>query len=195
MKRTVLALSTLASLCLPCVVLAHPGHGTGNGFTAGVLHPVFGPDHVLAMIAVGLLAAQAGGRAIWLLPAAFVSMMSIGGLVNVTGVGVPAVEQSIAASVVVLGVMLACAGRVPLYMTSAIVGLFALFHGFAHVAEAGEGHSVALYGIGFLLSTAFLHAVGIGLGLLAKKLAPEQAIRIGGGAIAMIGVILFTRVI
>jgi urease accessory protein len=176
-------------LLLPSLAQAHPGlPGHAHGFSHGLLHPLTGLDHICAMVAVGLWAAQRGGRALWLVPATFVSVMIIGGTLGMGKVGIPYVEQGIAASVLVLGILIAAAIRLPVTASMAIVGLFALFHGYAHGAEMPDTASGFAYGIGFIVATASLHLAGLGLGLTAKRFASAQSIRYVGGAIAACGV-------
>jgi len=161
-----LALS-LPLLLVATAASAHPGHAPLDGhgsFMSGLLHPIFGLDHVLAMVAVGLWASLIGGRALLFVPAAFVGVMAFGFLLAVGGVGLPFVEPIILASVVVLGLVVALALPVPVAAGTALVGFFALFHGHAHGAEMGAATMVA-YGAGFVLSTAALHAAGIAVGL------------------------------
>src|SRR3954454_21205344 len=114
--------------------LAHTGEGAG-GFLGGLAHPVFGPDHVVAMVAVGLWGAFLGAPAIWLLPVVFPLVMAFGGVLGIMGVPIPAVETGIAASAVVLGLMVALRARPPLWIAAALVGAFAIFHGYAHGRE------------------------------------------------------------
>lgn len=174
--------------------LAHTGTGPVSGFTAGFGHPIGGLDHVLAMVAVGILAAQLGGKALWLVPASFVCMMVAGGLLGMTGLSVPFVELGIVGSVVVLGVVIAVGRRLPLALAMALVGFLAVFHGHAHGIEMPANASGLEYGTGFAVATALLHAAGIALGIgvekAAQKLAPI-AIRASGGAIAALGTLLF----
>lgn len=170
--------------------LAHTGVGTASGFAAGFAHPVGGLDHVLAMVAVGILAAQQGGRALWLVPAAFVGMMIVGGALGVASVPVPFVELGIVGSVVVLGAVIAVGRRLPVALAMALAGLFAVFHGHAHGTEMPLAASGLAYGAGFVLATAMLHAAGIGLGIGAMKAARPLAFRLGGGAIALAGLAL-----
>jgi urease accessory protein len=185
------ALPLLLIFLLPSLAQAHPGApGHTHGFSNGILHPLTGLDHICAMIAVGLWAAQRGGRALWLVPATFVSVMIAGGILGMGHAGIPYVEQGIAASVLVLGVLIAAAVRLPVVASAAIVGLFALFHGYAHGAEMPATASGLAYGIGFVIATASLHLCGIGLGLLAKRFASANLIRYAGGAIAACGVYL-----
>ena len=185
------AFSLCFSLMLSGLAHAHTGHGATTGFAHGLEHPVGGLDHMLAMIAVGILAAQQGKRALWAVPLAFVSVMALGGVLGATGVAVPFVEGGIVVSVLALGVLIAAAMRLPLAVSAAIVGVFALFHGHAHGAEMPHAASGLAYGVGFLLSTILLHAIGIGLGLGAQKITKPQAMRFAGAAIAMCSVYLW----
>jgi urease accessory protein len=176
---------------VPALAQAHPGlPGHTHGFGNGLLHPLTGLDHICAMVAVGLWAAQRGGRARWLVPATFVSIMIVGGALGVGQVGIPYVEQGIAASVLVLGIFIAAAIRLPLATSMVVVGLFALFHGYAHGAEMPATASGFAYGIGFVLATASLHLCGIGIGLFAKRFTTTQLVRYLGGGIAACGVYL-----
>jgi urease accessory protein len=184
-------LPLLLIFLLPSLAQAHPGApGHTHGFSNGLLHPLTGLDHICAMVAVGLWAAQRGGRALWLVPLTFVSIMVVGGILGMGGVGIPYVEQGIAASVLVLGIFIAAAVRLPLAASMAIVGLFALFHGYAHGAEMPDSSSGFAYGIGFVVATASLHLSGIALGIAAQRFASAQLVRYLGGGIAACGVYL-----
>ena len=156
----------------------------------GVEHPFSGLDHILAMVAVGLWAAQLGGRALWSVALTFVLTMAAGGALGFLGVPLPMVELGIAGSVVVLGVLVALASRLPLAVSMALVGLFALFHGYAHGAEMAAESSALWYGLGFMLATATLHALGIGMALAAGRGIPARLVRVGGAAIAASGMLL-----
>ena len=166
---------------------AHTFGAEGAGFAAGLSHPLFGADHLLAMVAVGLWAAQLGGRAIWQVPAAFVVALAAGALLAFAGVGLPVVEPGIMASVLVLGLLVAGAVRLPAAASMALVGLFALCHGHAHGAEMPAAANPPLYGLGFLLATAVLHALGLALGFVAARQAAPAAARYAGAAIAAAG--------
>lgn len=182
MTGLVLALSGLAG-----PALAHSGAGAVHGFEAGLLHPLFGLDHVLAMVAVGLWAGLTGGRARLAYPLAFVGMMILAGLWGMSGAQLPGVEIGIAVSVVVLGLAIAVKATPPLAAGAAACAIFAIFHGHAHGAELPDGSSGLSYAIGFVLATAALHGAGLGLaGLLAVR-APLVA-RIAGGGLALAGV-------
>lgn len=179
MKRILPTLFTLA----PTAALAHAGHDAGH-FSGGFGHPFSGADHMLAMVALGLLAAQSGGRAIWALPLTFIAAMLAGGAMGAAGVGFPAVEPAILASVMVLGAPVALAWRLPLAALIAMTAVFGAAHGWAHGAE-GPAQGLAAYAAGFALATAVLHGAGIALG----RLAPA-ALRLTGGAVAVAGLVL-----
>ncbi|MDD5200893.1 MAG: HupE/UreJ family protein [Terrimicrobiaceae bacterium] len=183
-----IALPVAALLALPAVAQAHVGAGDTHGFTHGFGHPLFGLDHELAMIAVGLWAAQAGGRALWAVPATFVTVMALGGALGMAHVPVPFIEPGIAASVLIFGLLIAFAVRLPLAASIPLVGLFAIFHGHAHGAEMPEDASGAAYAIGFMLATATLHAAGIGLGIFIQRATAAPVIRFAGAAIAIAGI-------
>ena len=194
------ALSGAALLMLASTASAHTGHSETSGFTHGFAHPLGGLDHVLAMIAVGLWAAQLAAsnpshkRALWMVPLAFVAMLTAGAVAGFSGLALPGVEIGITASVLVLGVLLATAVRCPLLAGMAIVGIFAIFHGFAHGAEMPQFASGLSYGLGFICATILLHAAGIGFALGAGKLlrAPNALpLRLAGAAIIVSGVMLF----
>ncbi|OWY28304.1 HupE/UreJ family protein [Herbaspirillum robiniae] len=174
---------------------AHPGHPGSHmdasaSFMSGFAHPFSGIDHLLAMLAVGLWAAQNKQRALWVLPLAFPLMMVVGALMAIGGLSVPAVETGIAASVAVMGLLIAFAVRMPLWASASVVSLFALFHGYAHGAELPHGSSAALYGAGFILATAILHATGLIVGMVAGQKMADRVVRIGGVGIAAVGTYL-----
>lgn len=158
----------------------------GAGFVSGAIHPFTGWDHLLAMTAVGLWAAQLGGRARWAVPLAFVAMMGLGGALGLLGVSLPGVDAGIAASVLVLGLLIASSTRLPVAASMSLVGVFALFHGHAHGAEMPGMAAPWLYGLGFIASTALLHGVGLGAGMaLQGRLA--NLLRLGGVALSCTG--------
>lgn len=151
----------IAALALtPGAALAHDGHGAG--FAAGLVHPLTGADHLLAMVAVGLWAAGLGGRAVWALPGAFVGALAAGAVAGVAGLALPGVEPGILASVMVLGALAALAVRMPMGVAVAGVAGFGLLHGLAHGAEVTG--SFAPYAVGFTLTSLALHLAGLGLG-------------------------------
>jgi urease accessory protein len=190
-------MSRLLSLAATLLVVAttaaraHTGVGSTAGFAHGFVHPLGGVDHILAMIAVGLFAAQMGGRALWLVPLSFVSVMILGAILGIAGVGLPFVEIGIGLSVVVLGLTVAFGVYLPTAAAMALVGFFAVFHGYAHGAEMPESASGLMYGAGFVPATALLHALGIGLGLGVGRTGAaigHGALRTAGSAMALAGI-------
>ncbi len=158
-----LRLSLGAALCgLPVLAFAHPGHDE-SGLIAGMAHPLTGIDHLLAMFAVGLWAAQQKGRACWMLPVAFVGCMLLGGVLGFDGLAVPYLESAIAASVLGVGMLVAAAACPPLGISVALAGLFGLVHGIAHGLELPVMSSPAGYAAGFVVVTAALYGAGYGL--------------------------------
>lgn len=185
----------LSSLALLSLVAgpagAHTGVGTAFSFQSGFLHPLGGVDHLLAMIAVGLLAAQLGGRALWLVPGAFVSMMVAGAIAGFAGIEIPGVEFGIVISIVAIALPVAFALGMPAALAMAYVGFFAIFHGFAHGAELPVDADAAPYIAGFALATALIHAAGVGVGLGGGRISMRQGrsvTRIAGGLIAIAGI-------
>lgn len=188
-QRNTLILGLL--LCLPSLAHAHVGVGQAGGFGHGFGHPLGGFDHICAMVAVGLWAAQTGGRAIWAVPLTFVTVMAFGGFLGMLHVGIPFIETGIVISVLTLGVFIAAAVRMPLIASILIVGLFATFHGHAHGEEMPETASGLAYAIGFVLATALLHAIGIGLGVGIQKISKPMVVRFAGVAIVLCGIYIW----
>ncbi|WP_113912913.1 HupE/UreJ family protein [Roseovarius dicentrarchi] len=165
MKRIVAA-ATLSLGATPA--LAHLDPAQHGSFAAGLSHPVFGLDHILAMVAVGLWAALLGGRAIWALPASFVGVMVAGFALAVLGVSLPMVEPVVLLSVLALGLAVALSLRLPVGAAAGIVGVFALFHGHAHGGELGTAAALT-FGAGFAVSTALLHGAGVAIAVAAGR--------------------------
>ncbi|MCZ7453178.1 HupE/UreJ family protein [Rhizobium rhizogenes] len=167
LKRLSLAAAALGVTALPAFAHLNPEeHGS---FMAGVSHPFFGADHILAMVAVGIWASQiatadSDRKALWIVPSAFVGTMAVGFLMAVCGIGLPFVEPAILASVIGLGLLVAAAAKLPAAAAAAVVGAFALFHGYAHGGELGSAGAWQ-FGLGFMIATALLHLAGIALGL------------------------------
>jgi urease accessory protein len=180
----------LCTLAVPLTASAHLIDAHGAGFTLGLLHPLTGLDHLLAMFAVGLWAWQLNGRALWAVPLAFVGMMVFGGALGMSGVALPFTETVIILSVLILGLMISFAVRVPTAIGMLLVGVFALFHGHSHGTELLQTASEAAYALGFVLSTAALHLTGIISGYSLSHFLSQRSIRIGGIGIAMAGVAL-----
>lgn len=178
-------------LFIPLPAYAHTGIGQTMGFVHGLTHPFIGLDHILAMVAVGIWASQIGGKGTWAIPATFVGIMSFGGLLGASGIRVPFFEEGIAMSVLILGVLIAAAMRLPLVTSAILVGLFAVFHGYAHGEEMPGTASGLTYGMGFAFATTLLHLCGIGLGTLLRDTGKVMVVRYTGGAIAMGGIYLF----
>ena len=192
MKRF-LQFALLAAFLAPTAALAHTGVGDTSGFMHGFMHPLGGLDHQLAMILVGIFAYQLDGRALWLVPLTFVGIMAFGGFVGIAGVPVPFIELGIALSVIGLGAIVAFGVKVPVAAAMGIVGLFAIFHGHAHGSEMPMDASGLEYGLGFMLATAILHAVGIGIGFLigmTTKWLGDNVYRVAGGLAAGVGILL-----
>jgi urease accessory protein len=167
--------------------LAHTGEGVAGGLISGFTHPLFGWDHVVAMVAVGLWGAFLGKPAIWILPIVFPLVMAFGAALGVAGVPVPQVETGIALSGVVLGLLVALAVKAPLWVAAVIVGVFAIFHGHAHGTELPEAANPFAYAVGFVVGTGLLHAIGIALGFLTAVPKGQYIIRAAGVAIAAVG--------
>ena len=182
---SLVALAAVALAGFSSAALAHPGHA--GGLTDGFAHPFTGLDHMLAMVAVGLWASQLGRPAMWILPAVFPVVMAAGAIIGANGVAMPWVEIGILASVVVLGAAVALGWQVSLLASASLVGVFALFHGHAHGSEFPAANSPLLYGLGFIVATVTLHAIGLGIGGLTQR---PVVMRTAGGAIAAVGVLL-----
>jgi len=183
-------LAVVLTTLLPAAAWAHPGHG--EGFWPGFLHPFFGMDHLLTMVAVGLLAVQIGGRAPWVIPAAFVVAMAAGAWLGYAGLVLPMTEPLLAASVLLLGLLLVSRIRMPVVAGALLVAVFASFHGAAHAAELPELANFMTYALGFLLATTLLHAAGILAGIAART--RPLILRLAAAPIALIGAwLLATR--
>jgi urease accessory protein len=191
-RRLVIILTTF--LLYAEAVQAHINKGEAVGFLSGLKHPISGLDHVVAMIAVGLWGAQLGAPAIWVLPVAFPMVMAFGGMLGLLGVPLPGIEIGIAASAILLGAAVMMELRPPIGFAAALVGFFAIFHGYAHGSELPPGQSGLLYSIGFVMATGCLHAVGIFIGLVHRWSWGQRALRMAGAAIALAGVFFMWKV-
>jgi len=183
----------IALTLAPATALAHVEGGTAAGFAAGFHHPISGWDHILAMVAVGLWGAQLGQPAIWLLPVTFPMMMAFGGMLGLVGVPLPHVELGIAASALVLGLLVAAEAKPPIALCMVVVGTFAVFHGHAHGTELQPGTSAMAYSIGFVVATGCLHLAGIAIGLAHRWQAGRRLLRVAGAAVAAAGVFFLGR--
>lgn len=176
-----------AFLLFPMSAFAH--EGTVGGFQAGVSHPVLGFDHLLAMVSVGIISAQIGGKAIWAVPLTFVSFMVIGGVLGMIDIGLFAVEIGIALSVVVLGITIASNAKIHAMMIYGFVAMFAIFHGYAHGTEIPELATSWAYILGFVVGTTVLHITGVLIGHFSGKVPNGGVIlRHAGSMIAGMGV-------
>lgn len=193
MTRAVTLLGLTLALTAPA--FAHTGEGLAGGFAGGFVHPLLGPDHIAAMIAVGLWGAFLGAPAIWLLPVVFPLVMAAGGVLGILGIPLPGIEFGIAASAVVLGLMVALAAKPHIAVAAVLVGAFAIFHGYAHGAELPDGADALAYSLGFVIATGLLHLAGIAFGLLAHHPAGRIAVRAAGSAIAIAGLVFLGRLI
>ena len=166
---------------------AHEQTGVGGGLAAGLLHPLTGLDHLVAMVAVGIWGAQLGGAAIWVLPIVFPLVMALGAVVGILKIGLPVPELVIALSALVLGLAVALRVLAPFVLAAAVVAVFAIFHGHAHGAELPSAANPLAYGCGFVVATGLLHAFGITIGALARWPGGERVIQGVGAAIAALG--------
>jgi len=189
--------SGLMALFVALPLWGHPGHdhaaplvGAGASLVAGVLHPLTGVDHLFAMVALGVWSALTTRR-VWLAPLGFAVMLMVGAVLGLVGVPLPAIEPMIAASLFVLGLLIAVRARLPEMAGIIVAGVFAMFHGAAHGGELPAGASALPYMVGFLLSTVALHGAGIGAGL-AMRHARIWLIRLLGGGVALYGAFLLS---
>ncbi|MFZ1342021.1 HupE/UreJ family protein [Thiothrix eikelboomii] len=182
-------------LITPSTAWAHTATGTVDGFLSGFTHPLYGWDHVAAMIAVGILGAFLGRPAIWILPVVFPLVMALGGVLGILGVPLPGIEPGIALSSIVLGSLIVLAIRPPLWVAVILVAMFAIFHGYAHGAELPNAANPLAYSVGFVLSTGMLHLFGIAIGELIRWPWGKVVARATGGLIALTGVGFLTGVL
>lgn len=189
------AVLILLALIFAVPAFAHTGQVTANGFVSGFTHPIRGWDHVVAMVAVGIWGAYLGQPSVWALPIVFPSIMAVGGAMGVIGVPVPSVETMIALSGIVLGLLIVFAVRLPTIVAAVIVGVFAIFHGYAHGQELPKAANPGVYAMGFVIGTGALHATGIGFSLLRAVRFGDILVRTIGGGICLTGVGFLTGVL
>lgn len=183
---------TVSALSSPA--MAHVTNASGGGFAHGFSHPFSGLDHILAMVAVGMWASQLGRPAYLILPLTFPLVMTAGAALGIAGMPLPWVELGIAASVLILGALVALAVKPSLAVSVALIGLFALMHGHSHGTELPQAASPAAYAAGFLIATLALHVVGLAVGETSRGLFARVGLRAAGAAIAAAGVFLLTSV-
>jgi urease accessory protein len=187
-----------ALMLVPSAALAHPAISEAHGFVQGLAHPLGGLDHILAMVAVGVFAWQLGGRAVWAVPATFVLIMALGSMLGIADIGIRGVQIGIAASVIVLGAIVAFRVNASVAAAMGVVALFAIFHGHAHGAEMPLAAASVPYALGFMLATALLHLAGVALGFVIGR-AGESYGRLGyrfaGGLVALAGIAILAQTI
>ena len=190
-------LMALLFAAIPGVVYAHDGTNLGlGGFLSGIVHPVLGYDHLLAMLSVGIISAQIGGRAIWTVPATFVSVMAVGGVLGLINIGLNVTELGIAVSLVILGLVIAAERKIPTLIVMIGVGFFAIFHGYAHGTEMPDTAEPFLYALGFLVGTALIHIAGVVIGDISRHYERGKvALRVGGALIALVGLLFIFGVL
>jgi urease accessory protein len=189
-------LITAALMLIPTAAFAHTGVGEAHGFVSGFAHPLGGLDHILAMVTVGIFAWQLGGRALWLVPGSFVLAMAAGATLGMAGIPLPFVEFVVAASVIVLGAVVAFARGAPIAIAMGVVALFAIFHGHAHGSEMPLDAAGGAYAAGFMLATTLLHATGIALGCAIGRVADGRAgYQLGGSLVALSGLVILANII
>ena len=187
LTRLTIAYAAAAAL-VPTVARAHEAGDIAGGFFAGFMHPLGGPDHIVAMVAVGLWGGQLGRPAIWALPIVFPMVMAFGGALGAREVPVPFIEAGISISAIVLGAMVAFAARPALWIAGVIVGFFAIFHGYAHGAELPEAATPLAYGAGFVIATGMLHLTGVAVGLVWRWPVGKRVVRTCGVLVAAVGI-------
>ncbi|WP_374544952.1 HupE/UreJ family protein [Rhodoblastus sp.] len=179
--KTAAAATALAFF--PFAASAHPGlHAMG--FEDGFVHPFTGADHLMAMIAVGYWAGQFGGRMRFAIPAIFAGVMVVGAALGFHSEAPGFIEYGIAASVAVMGLLIAFDVKMPALAAAALVGAFAFCHGFAHGAEAPAAATEISFFSGFVLASLILQGIGLGLSMLR----PGRTLsRIAGALVALGG--------
>ena len=181
----------MAAWCsFPSLTWAHSRVDQGSGFLAGLEHPITGVDHLLAMLAVGIWGAQIRGTALWLLPATFPLIMALGAVAGILALPMLPIEPGIAASVIALGTVIALNYQPPLAGAVGLVSVFAVFHGYAHGLELPRRTDALTYCMGFVLATGSIHLCGIGIGQATRLRHGAGALRVGGAAIACVGLVL-----
>ena len=179
--------TAIVALMLTQPAFAHEQAGVAGGLVSGLLHPVTGLDHLVAMVAVGIWGAQLGAPAIWVLPITFPLVMAVGGVLGVLKIPLPMPEVIIAVSALILGLAVATRLRIPFTAAAIVVAVFAIFHGYVHGAELPGSANPLAYGVGFVTATGLLHLCGIAIGTLTRWSAGERVIQGLGAGIAGLG--------
>jgi urease accessory protein len=186
-RVTAVLAAIFVSLATSDIANAHIVGGEAIGFLSGLQHPVSGLDHIIAMMSVGLWGAQLGAPAIWLLPLTFPLIMAVGGFLGLIGLPLPGPEIAVAFSGVMLGAVVLVELRPPLFCAAMLVGVFGLYHGYAHGAELPSGESGLLYSLGFVIATGCLHLTGITIGLIHRWAWGARVLQLVGGGVLVIG--------
>ncbi len=175
-------------MMLPCIAMAHEDTALA-GFASGLIHPILGFDHMLAMISVGVVSALIGGRAIWMVPVTFVAVMLVGGMLGTFGIPLFLAEYSIAFSVLALGTVIASGKHISVILSMIFVSFFALFHGYTHGAEMPHLAKPELYVLGFAIAAMVIHIAGVFVGLLVQGMKRDNSlVRLSGLGIVGVGV-------
>jgi urease accessory protein len=190
-KRNISVIALMLAMIPGQAFAHHAERMSGNPFLQGVSMPIHSLDHLLLALAVGLLAVQLGGKALWAVPGSFSLLMVAGGLLNIAGISTPLLEQCIFASVLVMGAVLAVRPQWPLLLSLGMVGLGAFFHGEALLAEKPANWSYALFVAGCLGSALLVQATGMALGLALQRFAPKIAFRYAGAAVLVGAVVIY----
>ena len=191
MRRVTIPLLAAALVFLiPTAALAHPGHPGHGGFATGFNHPFTGLDHLLAMFAVGIWSMQLGRSARWRVPAAFFVLMGVGGALAMLHVRLPQVESGVLASVLIKGLAVFFALQLRSISAIALAGAFAVFHGYAHLAEMPTGAFAVSYSVGFIAGSVVILAAGAAAAYALSSIGRPQWPRACGGAIAAAGLLL-----
>lgn len=192
--RKIVQLSAALTALVSMPAFAHPGLHHIAGFASGFAHPLAGWDHLLAMLAVGLWASQQRRAMAIALPVAFPLVMVLGALMAAGGDALPSAEAGIAASVLVLGLLVAFAVKMPAWGGLPVVALFAAAHGYAHGVEVPAGSALAAYGAGFVVATVMLHLAGLFAGRLIQTRSAGAAVRVAGAGMAASGAYLLAAI-
>ncbi|MDS1311491.1 HupE/UreJ family protein [Marinobacter xiaoshiensis] len=188
MKLTAKLLTAAALLAASASAMAHPGHAEG-GFISGLLHPMLGLDHLLAMAAIGFWSVRQSATLKNSTPLFVIGGMILGAGIAWAGFSLPGVETGIALSVLLAGILIATMAKLPTAVGGTLVAAFMVFHGFAHGTEMPAGAALVAYLAGFSIATLALTFVGRGLGALMQK-TDNRFGRVLGGVVAATGAFL-----
>ena len=149
----------------------------GHPLIQGLSMPLHGLDHMLMAIGVGIISIQLGGRAIWLASLGFSVVLVAGGLLNLSGISVPLLEQMILASLILAGVQLSLKRSLSAGIIVALFSLLGVFHGQALIQplllEMPLANLLLFIG-GCVFSALLLLFSGIAVVFLIKKRTREK---------------------